>query len=181
MRRQREHTFSIVPRRCRGAVAWVFMLAVIVAASILRPLVGPAVMRHNHHDLGEHTHVGPVIFVADQAGHCKHDAHAEHAHTHDLDESPEIDTAACCNLEAAVVHLIDEHGMMTRSAAALRDALAGLALHEAMPAILTIAWKQDAERGRAGVCLQSRESTPRHHCALSVSARLIATSGALLI
>lgn len=149
------------------------MLLVMVVASIVRPLVGTAVLHHDHHALGAHTHTGPFLLVVDRASHCHGEAHSSEAHW-----AGDGGTVPCCDGEVAIVHLFREHGATARRASCLASwpwVARGRALMVGMCLV-----PPPAEIGVAGSPDRWSEG-PRHLWALTAGGRLLATSHALLL
>lgn len=161
----------IAARPARAEAPHLAMLVVLLVIAVLRPVLGPAVVQHDHHDLGAHTHVSPLIAAADHDG-PGHAHEAQPGRPADPDVTPEA-PGPC----GPVISLFDDHSLP-----------AGPPTVSAPSPAPVFAAVQDWARPAAPFTRDDPASPggcsprgPRHLGTLAATGRLIATSRALLI
>ncbi len=180
MRRQRTHPATIASRKRRGDATCMVVLAIVMLTAVARIFTGTAILRHDHHELGSHTHAVPAAMVEHAISACHAEDHAasdvvNYAH----DGGAMCDSGDQCagGCDITVISLVtDPHPLARRVVLPVDDLAASW--------MAIAAWHLFAppEAGSDPGAPGGRNAhMPRHLCALTAGQRLVATSRALLI
>lgn len=157
----------------RARFGCVLLVALLVGIALVRPMFGVAVLHHDHHDLGAHTHCIRVAALAD--GH----ATGWHGHDHADLELP-VESACsplCLESGCGLMSLVFESYVPPPTAGRLPDGLMRSLPADACSGTIELRCVDPEPRSLGKTFV----SAPRHLCALSARDRLIGTSMALLI
>jgi hypothetical protein len=166
-------SLPIALRRLRGNVASVLLVFMILLVAVVRPFAGTAILLHDHHDLGSHTHAAPMMAIAGASG-------AWHADHHEDEPGFPANENGGYSIEdtgGTVISVTTDPHLPARQAATPVD-LRFKSLATVASWILLVPPYVGPEPGSPGGGVSS---SPCHLCSLTAGDRLVATSRALLI